>query len=462
MSPIAAAELGLSHIVVTSVDRDDLPDGGASQFVKVIEALRRNTPSTTIEILTPDFRNKAQAAVEAIVEARPDVYNHNLETVPRLYPTIRPGARYYASLRLLESVKRHDPTIFTKSGVMVGLGEERLEVHQVMDDMRSADVDFLTMGQYLQPTPRHAKVRGVRHPAGVRGLCRDRPRQGLPAGRRVSPLTRSSYHAGDDFAKMRAAREAKLADGAVGLSMPRHTETRNLPYTPEQMFDLVADVSRYPEFLPWVAAVRVRSDSETEMVADLVGGLQGAQGDLHLAGDQAPADEIEIDYIEGPLKYLHNSWKFRAGRARAAPTSTSASTSPSSTGCSRCWPARCSTGRCGRMIGAFGDRAHALYGVGALRHQQLERAQRRLKPDAAAAEIAEILACRRRSRRDRRRAGRGRRPPSRPASCRVPPPGPAMPVIATATSASVLRQRPAPSPRRSRPRPRRTSRARPG
>src|SRR6185437_4268512 len=154
----AAAELGLEHIVVTSVDRDDLADGGASQFVKVIEALRRNTPRTTIEILTPDFRNKSEAAIDAIVEAGPDVYNHNLETVPRLYPTIRPGARYYASLRLLESVKRKAPHIFTKSGLMVGLGEERLEVHQVMDDMRSAGVDFLTMGQYLQPTPRHAKV----------------------------------------------------------------------------------------------------------------------------------------------------------------------------------------------------------------------------------------------------------------------------------------------------------------
>src|SRR5688500_14061186 len=154
----AAAELGLSHIVITSVDRDDLADGGAMQFVRVIEALRRTAPATTIEILTPDFRNKAEAAVERIIEARPDVYNHNLETVPRLYPTIRPGARYYASLRLLESVKRHDPTIFTKSGLMVGLGEERLEVHQVMDDMRSADGDFRTMGQYPQPKPRHARV----------------------------------------------------------------------------------------------------------------------------------------------------------------------------------------------------------------------------------------------------------------------------------------------------------------
>ena len=206
----AAAQIGLKHIVVTSVDRDDLPDGGASQFVKVIQALRRTTPDTTIEILTPDFRNKAQAAIESIVEARPDVYNHNLETVPRLYQTIRPGARYYASLRLLESVKRHDPSIFTKSGVMLGLGEERLEVHQVMDDMRSADIDFLTMGQYLQPTPRHAKVAEFVTPKAFDAYAAIARAKGflLVAS---SPLTRSSYHAGDDFERLRSAREAKLA-----------------------------------------------------------------------------------------------------------------------------------------------------------------------------------------------------------------------------------------------------------
>ena len=208
----AAAELGLEHIVITSVDRDDLADGGASQFVKVIEALRRTTPSTTIEILTPDFRNKAQSAVEKIIEAGPDVYNHNLETVPRLYPTIRPGARYYASLRLLESVKRHDPKIFTKSGVMVGLGEERLEVHQVMDDMRSAEIDFLTMGQYLQPTPKHAKVEEFVTPAAFSAYGAIARAKGFLLVA-ASPLTRSSYHAGDDFAKMKAAREAKLALG---------------------------------------------------------------------------------------------------------------------------------------------------------------------------------------------------------------------------------------------------------
>jgi lipoic acid synthetase len=207
---VAAAKLGLEHIVVTSVDRDDLPDGGAGQFVKVIEALRRTTPATTIEILTPDFRGKIRAAVEAIVAAGPDVYNHNLETVPRLYPTIRPGARYYASLRLLEEVKRHDPLIFTKSGIMLGLGEERLEVHQVMDDMRCAGIDFLTMGQYLQPTPKHAKVAEFVTPQAFSAFGAIARAKGFLQVA-SSPLTRSSYHAGDDFRQMRAAREAQLA-----------------------------------------------------------------------------------------------------------------------------------------------------------------------------------------------------------------------------------------------------------
>ncbi len=203
----AAGALGLEHIVVTSVDRDDLPDGGASQFVKVIEELRRHAPSTTIEILTPDFRNKAAAAVEAIVAARPDVYNHNLETVPRLYPTIRPGARYYASLRLLETVKRLDPTIFTKSGVMVGLGETALELHQVWDDMRSAEIDFLTVGQYLQPTPKHAKVQEFVPPATFAAYAAVARSKGFLQVA-ASPLTRSSYHAGADFAEMQAKRRA--------------------------------------------------------------------------------------------------------------------------------------------------------------------------------------------------------------------------------------------------------------
>jgi lipoyl synthase len=210
---MAAARLGLEHIVVTSVDRDDLADGGAAQFVKVIEALRRATPATTIEILTPDFRGKMRSAVEAICLAGPDVYNHNLETVPRLYPTIRPGARYYASLRLLEEVKRHDPAIFTKSGIMLGLGEERLEVHQVMDDMRCADVDFLTMGQYLQPTPKHAKVADFVTPQAFDAFGAIARAKGFLQVA-SSPLTRSSYHAGDDFAQMKAARAARVAGRA--------------------------------------------------------------------------------------------------------------------------------------------------------------------------------------------------------------------------------------------------------
>jgi lipoic acid synthetase len=207
---IAAAKMGLEHIVITSVDRDDLPDGGAGQFVKVIEALRRTAPATTIEILTPDFRGKMREAVEAIVAAGPDVYNHNLETVPRLYPTIRPGARYYASLRLLEEVKGHNPLIFTKSGIMLGLGEQRLEVHQVMDDMRSAEVDFITMGQYLQPTPKHARVEDFVTPQAFDAYGAIARAKGFLQVA-STPLTRSSYHAGDDFSRMRAAREAKLA-----------------------------------------------------------------------------------------------------------------------------------------------------------------------------------------------------------------------------------------------------------
>ncbi|MDT7933165.1 MAG: lipoyl synthase [Sphingomonadaceae bacterium] len=209
----AAGELGLTHIVVTSVDRDDLPDGGARQFVRVIEELRRHAPQTTIEILTPDFRNKAAQAVEAIVAARPDVYNHNLETVPRLYPTIRPGARYYHSLRLLEQVKRLDPTIFTKSGIMVGLGEARLEVGQVMDDMRSADIDFLTIGQYLQPTPRHAKVVEFVKPDSFKAYAAQARAKGFLLVA-ASPLTRSSYHAGDDFQRLKTARLAKPGQGS--------------------------------------------------------------------------------------------------------------------------------------------------------------------------------------------------------------------------------------------------------
>jgi lipoic acid synthetase len=208
----ATAARGLAHIVVTSVDRDDLDDGGAQQFVRVIEAIRRRAPGTTIEVLTPDFLHKP-GAIEQVVAAKPDVFNHNLETVPRLYPEVRPGARYFQSLRLLDTVKRLDPAMFTKSGLMVGLGEDRGEVLQVMDDLRAADVDFLTIGQYLQPTPKHHAVARFVPPDEFEGLKRMALGKGFLMVS-ASPLTRSSYFAGDDFEKLRRARAAKLAAGA--------------------------------------------------------------------------------------------------------------------------------------------------------------------------------------------------------------------------------------------------------
>ncbi len=207
----SAAILGLRHMVITSVDRDDLDDGGASQFVRCIERLRDVSPATTIEILTPDFRGKT-GALEIVIAAGPDVFNHNLETVPRLYPTIRPGARYFYSLRLLDDAKRLRPAVFTKSGIMVGLGEERGEVLQVMDDLRSADVDFLTIGQYLAPTTRHAPVAGFVTPEEFEEYRKLALAKGFLLVS-ASPLTRSSYHADSDFEKLRAARLARLAGG---------------------------------------------------------------------------------------------------------------------------------------------------------------------------------------------------------------------------------------------------------
>ena len=200
--------MGLEHVVITSVDRDDLPDGGAFQCVRCSEAIRAASPKTAIEILTPDFLRKP-CSLEKVVAARPDVYNHNLETVPRLYRTVRPGARYFHSLRLLQQVKELDPTLFTKSGIMVGLGEEKREVLQVMDDMRSAEIDFLTIGQYLRPTPRHHKVERFVEPAEFEGYARSARAKGFHMVS-ASPLTRSSYHAGSDFERLREARKAAL------------------------------------------------------------------------------------------------------------------------------------------------------------------------------------------------------------------------------------------------------------
>jgi lipoic acid synthetase len=206
----AVVSMGLAHVVITSVDRDDLDDGGAGHFAKVIAAVRAASPQTTIEVLTPDFRGKT-GSVETVIAARPDVFNHNLETAPRLYATIRPGARYFGSLRVLEKAKELDPDVFTKSGIMVGLGEDKAEVLQVMDDLRAAGVDFITIGQYLQPTPRHAPVDRFVTPDEFESYRTMALAKGFLMVS-ATPLTRSSYHADRDFAQLRDARAAKRAD----------------------------------------------------------------------------------------------------------------------------------------------------------------------------------------------------------------------------------------------------------
>ncbi|MCB9987542.1 MAG: lipoyl synthase [Rhodospirillales bacterium] len=206
---VAVQKMGLNHVVITSVDRDDLDDGGAAHFVRTIEEIRRLAPGTTIEILTPDFKNKS-GAVETVARARPDVFNHNLETVLRLYPSVRPGARYPVSLDLLRAAKQVDPAIFTKSGIMVGLGETIEEVGQVMDDLRAADVDFITIGQYLQPTPKHHPVMDFVTPEQFADYERMARAKGFLMVS-ASPLTRSSHHAGADFERLKAARAARMA-----------------------------------------------------------------------------------------------------------------------------------------------------------------------------------------------------------------------------------------------------------
>ena len=209
----AVAEMGLEHVVITSVDRDDLDDGGAQHFVETIQAIRAHSPGTTIEILTPDFLRKT-GAENTVIDATPDVFNHNLETVPRLYLSIRPGARYFHSLRLLEKVKERDPSQFTKSGLMVGLGESKEEVMQVMDDMRSAEIDFLTIGQYLQPTRKHAAIDRYVTPDEFQAYEEIARSKGFLMVS-ASPLTRSSYHAGEDFARLRQARSEQLSARAT-------------------------------------------------------------------------------------------------------------------------------------------------------------------------------------------------------------------------------------------------------
>jgi lipoic acid synthetase len=209
----ALAQMRLKHVVITSVDRDDLDDGGANHFAETIQEIRRKSPGTTIEVLTPDFLRK-DGAIDIVINARPDVFNHNLETVPRLYASVRPGARYFHSLKLLDHVKKSDPSIFTKSGIMVGLGETKEEVFQVMDDLRAAGVDFMTIGQYLQPTPKHHALERFVEPSEFDEYAAMARGKGFLVVA-SSPLTRSSYHADDDFERLKAARLAKLASSAA-------------------------------------------------------------------------------------------------------------------------------------------------------------------------------------------------------------------------------------------------------
>ena len=284
----ATFKLGLAHIVITSVDRDDLADGGAEHFAQTIRAIRARCPATTIEILTPDFLRK-EGALEIVVAAKPDVFNHNLETVPSRYLTVRPGARYFHSIRLLQRVKEIDPTIFTKSGIMVGLGEERHEVLQVMDDLRSADVDFLTIGQYLQPTRKHHAVMRYVPPDEFAGYEKVAYTKGFLMVS-ASPLTRSSHHAGDDFAKLQAARAAIVP---LSVAMPRFSSKRRVHHTAPQMFDLVADVERYPEFVPLCQSLKIRQrtpkpDGTEIVVADMTVSFKLVRESLHQPGDAGP------------------------------------------------------------------------------------------------------------------------------------------------------------------------------
>ena len=346
--------------------------------------------------------------------------------MPRLYPTIRPGARYYASLRLLESVKRKAPHIFTKSGVMVGLGEQRLEVHQVMDDMRSAGVDFLTMGQYLQPTPRHAKVEEFVTPQGVRRLCGDRTGQRLPAGRGIAA------DAVELSCRRRLQENAggtRCTTGAFERLMPRHTETKHLPYTPEQLFDLVADVARYDEFLPWVVAVRVRSSSETETVADLVVGFNAFKERFtsRVQKERPGTDLRRLCRGAAQVSAQRMEVRSRGGRRHQ----------PLFLGRFRVQVAavRNPCGRDVRPCIQANDNGVRAARRSALRHQQIQRAKRRLKAHARAGRFIEEFVVGDDLGRIGVALGAGEDDGTDRLGARSAA-GPAMPVIATATSAS--------------------------
>ena len=377
---VAAAELGLEHIVVTSVDRDDLPDGGASQFVKVIEALRRNTPEHDDRDPDPRFPQQGRGARSRRSSRRGPTSTTTISR--RCRGSIRRSARARVIMRRCGCSRASSARLRTSSpsrALMVGLGEQRLEVHQVMDDMRSAGVDFLTMGQYLQPTPRHAKVEEFVTPQAFEAYAAIARAKGFLLVA-ASPLTRSSYHAGDDFEKMQAARGGQAGSGRRP-DAAAHRDAAS-PYTPEQLFDLVADVARYQEFLPWVVAVRVRSSSETETVADLVVGFNAFKerftSRVPKAADARSASTISRGRsnisrrveVRGRAGRRHRGRFLRRFRVQVADVRGARRADV-------------------RPRAAADDRRVRAARRGALRHQQVERAKRRLKPDARAAHVVE-------------------------------------------------------------------------
>ena len=356
------ATMGLAHVVITSVDRDDLPDGGAFQFVRCIEAIRAARPETTIEILTPDFLRKPRA-VEAIVAARPDVYNHNLETVPRLYRTVRPGARYFHSLRLLQQVKELDPSLFTKSGIMVGLGEEKREVLQVMDDMRSADIDFLTIGQYLQPTPRHHKVLRFVEPDEFDGYARSARAKGFLQVA-ASPLTRSSYHAGDDFAQLRArpgcsSRQRRCSGFGFG-GCRRTLRNGCCPIGRSSSTSWWPASTAIPEFLPWCKAARITRREGDVFYADLVIAFKVFRERFSSKVTLHPTVRCRRRVHQWPVPLPQQPLAFRAGPGGLS-ASISTSTSSSSSKLLQNLIGLLFNEAVHRMVAAFETRAHKLY-----------------------------------------------------------------------------------------------------
>ena len=303
----AVKKLNLKHVVITSVDRDDLEDGGSNHFYKVVTETRKKNPGTSIEVLTPDFLRKGDA-YKKILEADFDVFNHNIETVPRLYTTVRPGARYFASLELLKNAKKFNKKVFTKSGIMVGLGENKEEINQVMDDLRSAEVDFITIGQYLQPSVKHHPLNRYYHPEEFKELETIAKTKGFLLVS-SSPLTRSSYHADEDFRKLQDARKKKNRMSSASVK-------KIIPCKKNQLIEMVLDIEKYPEFVPWCIEGKILNKKESEDLIIFDGDLKVGKSFLNeIFSSQVSyykeKDKIIVTNLDGPLKHLKNEWIFK-------------------------------------------------------------------------------------------------------------------------------------------------------